>query len=125
MTTTDLGAAIAIFQSHHIIEVRGGDFEESTIGDGLQTVDAAWRNVENVARVELHGGELFFVVTALEQALARFEEDRLFFALVILEGKTFAGANKEYLADVVLGLGPEDFVSPRFLSPFALMNPLF
>lgn len=88
-------------------------------------MDPAGWYMKYLSGLHLNGAQIFFGRSRFEKAFACLEEDRLFFFLVILEAQAFASLNEEYFTDVVLGLGPENLVAPRFFSPVALMNPLF
>jgi hypothetical protein len=45
------------------------------------------------------------------------QEDRLIFALVILEAQQVARLDVQNLADVAIGLRPNELMTPRFLDP--------
>ena len=52
--------------------------------------------------------------TCFNNALPSFDEQRLFFDVVVLKAQGFAFFYKQNLSDVVLSSRPEDFIAPRF-----------
>ena len=59
--------------------------------------------------------ELAADLAELERRAALLHEPRLVLHLVVLEAERLAGADEEQLADVGVGLGPDELVAPRLL----------
>lgn len=93
----------------------GGNFKYAAIGNACNTVAKAGLDVKGGSGAKVDFVECFFAIAGHQVAITRFQEEGLFFDLVVLEAEAFAGADKEEFCDVVWGLRPNQFVSPGFV----------
>ena len=78
-------------------------------------MDGAGPVAEGVALGDLDGLELTADLPELEPGATLLHEPRLVLHLVVLKAERVAGADVEELADVRVGLGPDELPAPRLL----------
>src|SRR6185503_3166033 len=104
-------SAVAVLESHEIVQLRGGCLEDIAVHHRLDLVNELGGDVHRLA-----GPERAFLqpVARLgpEHQLAPEHMHRLVLAIVVLETQDVPGAHVEELADVAIGAGPDQLVAP-------------
>src|SRR6266851_873470 len=111
----DAGAAVAILEPDHIIQLRSGNLEDVAILERDHAMALARRDVMGLARLQRNGLELALLVVKNEVHLSRIEEDRFHFLPMILQRQLVALLDVQDLADVVGGMGPDQLMAPGLL----------
>src|SRR5207247_5022218 len=88
------------------------DFQHVARDDGLELMDLFGGNVKILAGFHTALGELFDA-TGPQDDFARQHVNRLVLHIVVLEREHLAGFDVQDLADVAVGLGPDELVPPR------------
>src|SRR5437773_4841243 len=105
------GPSIAIFEAHHIVELRSARLEQGAVLERLHAMPRARRQVDGFA-----GSEHPFLPHAFrfeEQAHASFlHVEALLLAHVVLQAQGLSPADLEHLARVALGVGEDDLLAP-------------
>ena len=87
----------------------------SDVLDRRDPMDSARAVPEGVAGRDLDGLELAADLAELERGPALLDEPCLVLHFVVLEAQRLAGPDEEQLADVVVGLGPDELPAPGLL----------
>jgi hypothetical protein len=108
-------SSIAVFEPDHIIEMIGGNLEKAAIRHRDHSMKRARRHVKNGSLLEEMALEAVDIGSHDEFEIAIEHSQGFFLDLVILQAQRLTLADEEDLADIVLGLGENFFVSPGFI----------
>src|SRR5262249_55137110 len=118
-------AAVAVFEPDDVVEVGGRDLDDLRVVDRRDPVDRprteserrAWAD-DLVLEDGVAGG------AELELGPALLNEPRLVLDVVELQAERLAGLHEQQLADVVVGLGPDQLVTPGLLDLARIERPV-
>src|SRR5262249_35008690 len=99
---------------HHVVDLGARDLTQLAVGDGLEAVAPARLDAPAGARLEGDDLQRPGVVLEREPQGSAQHVDRLVFLPVELEREPLAGLDRQDLAEIARGLGPDLFVSPGF-----------
>ena len=105
-------APVPVLEPHDVVQVRRRDLDDERVLDRRHAVHGARAEAERVAGRDLERLELAPDLAELEPRAPLLHEPRLVLDLVVLQAQRLAGADEEELADVVLGLGPDELPAP-------------
>src|SRR2546425_10677036 len=107
-------APVAVFESHHVVDLGRGGLEQVARRYRFELVDQLRLDVE---RRPLGHGPLDQRVAPLnpQDDLARQHVNGFVLLVVILKRQDVSGLDVQDLADVAVGPGPDQLVAPRFL----------
>ncbi len=71
--------------------------------------------------LEFQGFQLFYGRAGIKTHDARFKKNRFLFFFMVLKAQAFALFYKEHLAYILIGVGPDEFITPGLLDPFNLL----
>src|SRR6266516_6985584 len=106
--------SVAVFEPHHVVDFGSRGLEQVGRHHRLELVDHLRLDVE---RGSLRHGLLDQRIALLDAQddLAREHVDRIVLLVVVLQGQDVSGLDVEDLADVAVGSGPDQLVTPRLL----------
>src|SRR6478735_7217361 len=108
-------AAVQVLDPHHVVEVRRRDLEDQGVLDGGDAMHCPRPVAERVAGLDLDRLELAADLAQLERCTSLADEPRLVLHLVVLEAQRLARPDEQQLADVVVGLRPDELPAPGLL----------
>src|SRR2546425_170979 len=101
----------ARFTAPAVVDLRGGRLEQAARDDRLELVDHLRLDVERLALAHRPLDQRVALLDA-QQDLALQHVDRLVLLVVVLQAEHVAGLDVEDLADVAVGLRPDELVAP-------------
>src|SRR6266516_5637534 len=106
--------SVTVFEPHHVVDFGSRGLEQVGRHHRLELVDHLRLDVE---RGSLRHGLLDQRIALLDAQddLAREHVDRFVLLVVVLQGQDVSGLDVEDLADVAVGSGPDQLVTPRLL----------
>src|SRR5687768_3868740 len=111
MITCISASAVAVLESHQIVQLGRGRLEYVAVGDGLDLVNELGGNVRRLPGREPPLLELGSRLGAKDELAAQHVHG-LVLPIVILETQHMAGAHVEDLAHVAVGARPDQLVAP-------------
>src|ERR1051325_1098913 len=97
--------------------MRRRHLQDVAIRNGFHLVNGLRCNAISLPDLQVDGLQGFAFPDAIDE-LARQQIDRLVLDVVILLRQDLTGLDVKDLADVLLGMGPDGFMSPRFGNGF-------
>src|SRR5438477_6322589 len=117
------GSPVAVFQTDHIVDLRGRNLVDVGVLDGRQAVSRARGQVHRVALAHAVRLQIAVLGADLGVDASPDHEEALVLALVVLERERLALPHMQDLADVAVGHRPSHLVAPRLLDQ-RLLRPL-
>src|SRR5689334_18369558 len=105
-------ATVAIFEPDHVVELGRRDLEDIGVLDRDHAVAQAGRDVEWLVGHQLARARRLAIGEEDQLHPAAQQHDRLVLDAVILQRERLARSDVEDLADVAIGLGPDQLVAP-------------
>src|SRR5712691_11445296 len=111
---------VAILEAHHVLELRSRGLEHVAVRERGHAVAQAGGDVERLARRE-HAPFQRVTLARLQLEPAGEEVDRLVLGAVVLQAERVSRADVEDLADVPVGVRPDQLVTPGLLDAHGLV----
>lgn len=107
-------APVGVFEANDVIELGGRDLENVNVAEGHHAVHGAGGAMKGLAGAEFEHAQAG-PLADLELHAAALHEEGLVFLAVVLARELLALGDVQELADVSLGMGPDELVAPRLV----------